>query len=443
MTAYEIMLSESQERMLFVVKKGHEEDVNKIFDKWDLHAEVIGTVEEGKDLVVNVEWKVVARIPAETLVLGGGAPVYQRESREPEYLTETRSFDMSGVSVPADLNSELRKLLRHPSIASKRWVFEQYDSMVRTNSVVTEAGDAAIVRIKGTQKALAVKTDCNGRYVYLNPRVGAQIAVAESARNVVCVGAVPVAITNCLNFGNPYDPEEYWQFKEAVLGIGDACRHFGTPVTGGNVSFYNESPESSVYPTPVIGMLGLLDDVKNAVSARIDREGLEIVLVGPLSDDLGGSQYLTDRVGRPVGNCPEFDLGTEQAVQQTVLEAIKRGLVAAAHDVADGGLAVALTEMLMGSPKLGVSVKLDAGPGRRMDGVLFGEAQSRILIAVPKQNVKIIQSVAVSNGTVATAIGTVDSSGELVVNGGMLRIGVEEARRIYEGAIPEMLAGEL
>ncbi|MCU0452113.1 MAG: phosphoribosylformylglycinamidine synthase subunit PurL [Bacteroidetes bacterium] len=443
MTAYEIMLSESQERMLFIVKKGHESDVNKIFDKWDLHAEVIGTVEHGRDLIVKVDGEVVANIPAETLVLGGGAPVYRRDAKEPEYLKETRSFDTASLKMPHDLTGELRRLLRHPSIASKRWVFEQYDSMVRTNSVVTSDGDAAIVRIKGSRKGLAVKTDCNGRYVYLNPRVGAQIAVAESARNVVCVGATPVAITNCLNFGNPYDPEVYWQFREAVIGIGEACRHFETPVTGGNVSFYNESPESAVYPTPVIGMLGILEDVEKAVSGRITNEGLEVLLLGPLSDDLGGSQYLTDRLGRPVGDCPLLDLNIERTVQQTVLEAIRAGFVAAAHDIADGGLAVALTEMLLSAPGLGISITLDLSPGMRMDGVLFGEAQSRILIAVAREHVEAIKALAKSKGTAVTKMGTVDATGEICVNGGVLRIRVEEARGIYEQAIPEMLKGEL
>lgn len=443
MTAYEIMLSESQERMLFIVKKGHEADVNKIFHKWDLHAEVIGTVEDGELLEVKVEGKTVARIPADTLVLGGGAPVYQRETREPAYLMETRSFDVRSVPVPHDLGAELRALLAHPSIASKRWVYEQYDSMVRTNSTVTAEGDAAIVRIKGTSKGLAVKTDCNGRYVFLDPRVGAQIAVAESARNVVCVGATPVAITNCLNFGNPYDPEVYWQFKEAVLGIGDACRHFGTPVTGGNVSFYNESPESAVYPTPVIGMLGILEDIRRAVTARIASEGLEVVLIGRMSDDLNGSQYLASKVGRPVGKCPEFDLERERNVQRSVLAAIQGGLVVAAHDVADGGLAVCLAEMLMGRPELGIMVSLDGGKSGRQDGLLFGEAQSRIVVAVKPENLAELESIAKKHGVESHRVGRVDRSGVLQVSDGSLSIRLEEARRIYESAIPELLAGEL
>jgi phosphoribosylformylglycinamidine synthase len=315
--------------------------------------------------------------------------------------------------------------------------------MVRTNSTVTSDGDSAIVRIKGTSKGLAVKTDCNARYVYLDPRVGAQIAVAESARNVVCVGAMPVAVTNCLNFGNPYDPEVYWQFKEAVLGIGDACRHFDTPVTGGNVSFYNESPESAVYPTPVIGMLGIIDDIEKAVRGKVASEGLDLVLIGRLSDDLSGSQYLTSKVGRPVGGCPEFDLTNERNVQLAVLESIGHGIVTAAHDVSDGGLAVCLAEMLMSSPELGLTVNLNSQTLGRMDGVLFGEAQSRVVLAAKPESVSQVEAIAKHRGVQSYRLGRVDRSGLLQTSDGSLRISLEEARGIYESAIPNLLAGEL
>ncbi|MBM2846482.1 MAG: purL, partial [Bacteroidetes bacterium] len=329
MTGYEILLSESQERMLFVVQKGHEADVNKIFVKWDLHAEVIGVVEDSNWLRILVDGKEVARIPPESLVLGGDAPVYTWEAKEPGYLRETRAYDVRTLDLPGDLKAEFMALLSHPSIASKRWVYEQYDSMVRTNSVLTNGGDAAVIRVKGTTKGLAVKTDCNARYVYLNPRKGAEIAVAEAARNVVCVGATPVAITNCLNFGNPYDPEVFWQFKEAVTGIGEACRYFDTPVTGGNVSFYNESPESAVYPTPVIGMLGIMDQVEKMVGSYVKNAGEVLLLVGPMSDDLGGSQYLQNRIGRPAGDAPEFSLEVERSVQRAVMACIGARTVSA------------------------------------------------------------------------------------------------------------------
>ena len=298
MTSYEIMLSESQERMLFVVKKGFEKEVSKIFDKWDLHAVVIGEVEDGDRVRIYVGSTKVAEVPSKALVLGGDAPVYQRESRVPAYLEKTRKFNAESVKMPSDFNAILLKLLRSPSISSKRWVFEQYDSMVRTNTTLGSEGDAGVVRIKGTQKALAMKTDCNARFVYLNHRRGAEIAVAESARNVVCVGAKPIAITNCLNFGNPYDPEIYWQFKEAIGGISSACKSLKTPVTGGNVSFYNEDPSGAVYPTPVIGMLGLIEDQSKAVASRFKSAGDIVILIGSSRAEIGGLQFSPNREAR-------------------------------------------------------------------------------------------------------------------------------------------------
>ena len=443
MTGYEILLSESQERMLFVVEKGREQDVNKIFHKWDLHAEIIGAVEDVQRLSVKVNGHEVASIPPQSLVLGGDAPVYIRETREPAYLSDTRSFNVSTVPETSDLNGEFLKLLSHPSISSKRWVYEQYDSMVRTNSVVTNEGDAAVIRVKGTAKGLAVKTDCNARYVYLNPRKGAQIAVAESARNVVCVGAKPVAITNCLNFGNPYDPEVYWQFKEAVLGIGEACRHFETPVTGGNVSFYNESPDTAVYPTPVIGMLGILEDASKAIGGRAKSVGDVILLIGRLSDDLNGSQYLTHRVGKAVGEAPEFDLKQEKAVQQAVLACIGSGCVIAAHDVSDGGLTVALFEMLPGDRKLGCAMHIRPATGQRLDGILFGEAQSRILIAVDRADVASVRKICGNLGVESHELGTITGTGEMVINEGLLRVRTETASEAYEGTIGKLMANEL
>src|SRR4030095_100828 len=257
MSAYELMLSESQERMLVVIQKGKEDIAKKIFEKWDLNCVQIGTVTKGTSVKVSYRGNVVADVPANTLVLGGDAPVYERESKEPSYYKELRSFEFSTLPEPKDYNEVLLRLLSSPDITNKNWVYEQYDTQVRTNTIVLPGGDASVIRIKGTTKALAMKTDCNGRYAYLNPYKGAAIAVCESARNVACTGAEPLAITNCLNFGNPYKPEVYHQFREVIKGIGDACRVLNTPVTGGNVSFYNESPDYAVYPTPTIGMVGL------------------------------------------------------------------------------------------------------------------------------------------------------------------------------------------
>ena len=268
MTPYEILLSESQERMLFVIKKGHEEEASNIFKKWDIEAEIIGIVDNTPNIIFRLNNEVVADLPAEPLVLGGsGAPVYKRDIQKPKYIDQCRKFNPESLSEPKDMNECLVNLLEQPSIASKRWIYEQYDSMVRTNSVLLSDGDAAVIRLKDSSKGLALKTDCNAKFVYLNPRRGTQIAVAEAARNVACVGAKPIAITNCLNFGNPYDPEIYWQFTEAIAGMREACLAFTTPVTGGNVSFYNEGPRGAIIPTPVIGMLGLLNDVDNIISS--------------------------------------------------------------------------------------------------------------------------------------------------------------------------------
>ncbi len=273
MTAYEIMLSESQERMLCCVKKGYEDKVKEVLTKWDLHCEIIGEVTNDGLLHINYEGEEKAVIPSYELVLGGGAPVYNRETKEPKYLKDTRAFDFSSLREPNSIQDTFIKIFSSPNIASKKWVYEQYDSMVRTNTIVGPGpSDSAVIFLKGTNKALAMKTDCNSRYVYLNPKEGAKIAVAESARNIVCSGGIPLAITNCLNFGNPYKPEVYWQFTEAIDGMGEACRFFDTPVTGGNVSFYNESPNVAVYPTPTIGMVGLIEDVKNVTTSNFKND---------------------------------------------------------------------------------------------------------------------------------------------------------------------------
>ena len=292
MIPYEIMLSESQERMLVIAKKGFEKRVQEIFAKWGLHSVIIGKVTDDKMLRVKKQGEVVAEIPAASLALGGGAPVYVRERNKPKYLDEATKLNLSELRIPGNLNQVLLQLLASPNITSKRWVYEQYDTMVRTATVVGPGSDAAVLRLRKTNQAIATTTDCNGRYCYLNPRMGGRIAVAESARNVVCSGAKPLAITNCLNFGNPYDTEVYWTFAECVAGMGEACRALNTPVTGGNVSFYNEDPQRVVYPTPVVGMVGLIEDLKHITTMSFKEEKDLIILLGENKEELGASEYL-------------------------------------------------------------------------------------------------------------------------------------------------------
>ena len=447
MTPYELLLSESQERMLVVVEKGREREVQDVFEKWDLHAVQIGEVTESGRVRVFWHGDLVVDVPAESLVLGGGAPVYTREASRPTYLDQTRSADLDAVP---DLEAEsardaLVALMGAPNVASKRWVFEQYDTEVRTNTVAGPGPtDAAVVRLKGTdleggpERGLAMKTDCNGRYVYLNPRRGGQIAVAEAARNVVCAGGEPLAVTNCLNFGNPYKPEVYWQFTEAVGGMGDACRALGTPVTGGNVSFYNENPDGAIFPTPTIGMVGLVEDVEAHTTTAAFREpGDVLVLVSPAAwrhtGGIEGSEYLSHVVGRTAGDAPHLDLGEEKTVHATVLAAIRGGLVRSAHDVSDGGLAVCLAESCVFSG-LGADVALDL-EGRR-DAVLFGEAQSRVVLSVAPADLEGVQSLATQHGAQATKIGTV-TDGPLRLEAGLaLEVAVADLARPYDTAIP-------
>jgi len=439
MTSYEIMLSESQERMLFIVKKGHEGDIAKIFDKWDLHGVVIGEIEDGLNVRVSQGGKLVADVPANSLVLGGDAPVYVRESIEPAYIKEARKFRPEEISEPKDYNDAFLEILGRPSIASKRWIFEQYDTMVRTNTVVNAGHDAAVIRLKGSEKGLAVKTDCNARFVYLNPRRGAQIAVAEAARNVCCVGAKPIAITNCLNFGNPYDPAVFWQFKEAVAGIGDACRILETPVTGGNVSFYNESPQSAIYPTPVIGMLGLLADYEQRMGSAFRSAGDVVLLLGLNRSEIGGSEYLAWRTGAAKGDAPELDLEIERKLQTVLLDIIGRGLINSAHDVSEGGIAVALAESLFGSPDgLGVKVSGNLGSSNRLDFNIFSESQSMVLVSAHDENRRAVMQLARAAGLSVGNIGTVNERGKIDVAG---RISVDrvEAKMRYEESIGRYL----
>ena len=438
MTSYEIMLSESQERMLMVIKPEHEAPVRKIFDKWDLHAVRIGEVIEEDRVVISYQGEVKADVPADTLVLGGGAPVYIREVREPRYLEELHAYDPNTLSVPEDFTKIFLDLLGTPTIASKRWVRDQYDSMVRTNTV-SKSYDAAIVRLKGLKRGLALKTDCNARYVYLNPRRGGQIAVAEAARNVACTGATPLAITNCLNFGNPYDPEIYWQFTEAVEGISDACRALDTPVTGGNVSFYNESPDGAVLPTPVIGMLGLIEDVDKAVPSTFQHEGDMVMVLGRDLGEVGGSEYLFQRTGKLLGDAPSMDLAAEGNLQALVLELSSQSLVSSAHDCSEGGLAVALAEGLFDADAaLGVHMTRFPNPEIRSDFALFGETQSRIVVSMPPERVDEVRTAATFRGVQAMVIGEVTGDGMIRLSS-KVSVTAELARSTYQKAIPEAI----
>jgi len=408
MTPYEIMLSESQERMLVIAKKGYEKRVQEIFTKWGLNSKIIGKVTQDKMLRVKNKGKVVAEIPAASLVLGGGAPVYVRERTKPKYLEEKNKLNLSEIKVPTDFNEVLLRLLASPNIASKRWVYEQYDTSVRTGTVMGPGSDACVIRLRKTKKAIAATTDCNGRYCYLDPRMGGRIAVAEAARNLACSGAKPLAITNCLNFGDPYDPEVYWTFAECVTGMGEACRTFDTPVTGGNVSFYNEDPQRIVYPTPVVGMVGLIEDVKRATTQWFKDEGDIIVLLGETKEELGASEYLKVIHNLVKGNTPNLNLEEEKKIQDATLEMIRKGLIKSAHDCSEGGLAVALAECSISSPdRLGADIKLGREANIRPDALLFGESQSRIIITAQEKDLPTLKKIASKHEIPSSEIGRV------------------------------------
>jgi len=437
MTAYELLLSESQERMLVVAEKGREQDVIDVYEKWDLNAVVIGEVVEGKNVTYLKDGEVKAEIPADSLVLGGGAPQYVREATRPAYLDGVQAFDFKSVKHPENHNETLMRLLASPNIASKRWVHEQYDTMVRTNTVnAPGASDSGVIRIKGTNKGLAVKTDCNGRYVYLNPRRGGQIAVAEAARNVVCSGAKPVAITNCLNFGNPYKPEVYWTFREAVGGMGDACRVLNTPVTGGNVSLYNENPNGAVFPTPVVGVLGVIDDIENHVMTPGFKQKNDIIYyIGADRKGLGGSEYLKTIHGLTTGDAPELDLNFELKLQQVLLKAIQNGMVNAAHDISDGGIAVTLAEMAIFYGR-GANVSVKNLTGSYID-VLYSEAQSGVVVTVPREDARELEHYLLKHDLFFDELGTVGGS-KLIIDE-FVEQSVNELEMAYESAIPKAM----
>ena len=438
MIPYEILLSESQERMLLVVRKGKDKEVFNIAEKWKLNCVKIGKVVIGTELKFKMKGNESAIVPAESLVLGGGAPVYHRESKQPEYLEELRKFDVKDIEIPSDIEATFLQLLSSTNIASKRWVYRQYDSTVQSNTVIGPGkADAAVMRIKeAPNKAIAIKTDGNGRYTYINPRKGGMIAVAESARNVVCTGAKPIAITNCLNFGNPEDPEVFWTFKEAVAGIGEACLAFDTPVTGGNVSFYNENPEGAIFPTPVIGMLGLIEDLAHIRQSGFVDEGDFIILLGNLEGCLGGSEYLNLIHGKVEGDAPNIDLDYEKMVHDSVLKGIHSGIIKSAHDISDGGLAIALAECcITGSNNLGANIVISRKI--RDDELLFGETQSAIIVTVSESDLMRIEEVSGEFEIPCETIGKVLGN-NLSINR-YFDIPVTELRTKYESALPELL----
>ncbi len=436
MQPWEILLSESQERMLIVVKKGREKDVLKIFSKWDLNCVQIGEVTSGQELKFYMNNDLVARVPAESLVLGGGAPVYEREYSVPAYFYENKKFNIDSVEEPEDLKVVADFLLGHPNIASKKWVYEQYDSMVGTINMTTNApSDAAIVNVKNTNSALALTVDCNSRYVYSDPEQGCAIAVAEAARNIVCSGGEPSAITNCLNFGNPYNKEVYWQFVHAIKGMSKACRKFQTPVTGGNVSFYNQSSdEGPVFPTPTIGMLGVLENKNNRMTLDFKNAGDSIFLIGKSVDDISSSEYLYSYHKIKNSGAPYFDLDIEFDVQKIIKQLIRKKLIASAHDVSDGGLYITLAESAM-PRNLGFSIETDFDC--RADAFLFGEAQSRIVVSVSPEMLDDFVELIADSDIEFSNIGTVTEGPILIDEQSFGHI--SDVKMIYENRIGDLM----
>jgi phosphoribosylformylglycinamidine synthase len=442
MTPYEILLSESQERMLVVARRGHERAVVDVLRKWDLEAAVIGEVIAEPVYRVTEGVRVVAEFPGTRLVTD--CPIYEPEARESEEIRKLRARDVHAIPEhpeERDATWTLERLLASPTIASKEWIFTQYDSTVRTGTVVGPGGDAAVVRLRGTERSLALKTDCNGRYVYLEPRTGGRIAVAEAARNVACTGARPMAITNCLNFGNPRRPEVYFQLREAVAGMGEACRALDTPVTGGNVSLYNENPAGAVYPTPVVGMVGLIESREHITRMGFRQPGDAIVLLGDLTDELGGSEYLACVHGVVAGAPPSIDLVRERAIIDTLLDAIREGVVRSAHDCAEGGLAVALAECAIADREamLGATVDLAAWNAIPPRAVLFGEAQGRVVVSTP-QPARVV-AIATERGVPAHEIGRVTRDASLRIMAGDRTVDATLTRLagLYYDAIPAMM----
>jgi phosphoribosylformylglycinamidine synthase II len=436
MKAWELLLSESQERMLMVVRKGKEREVLKIFEKWDLPCADIGEVTDDGLLRFFMKGQLEAEIPAHELVLGGGAPQYDREFQEPEYFKKIKAFDPGSIIIPRDLKNVAEQIVSIPSIASKKWISQQYDSTVGAANASTNAiGDAAIVLVKGTHKAIAMTTDCNSRYVFADPYKGAMIAVAEASRNITCSGGQPLGVTNCLNFGNPYNPEVYYQFVQAIKGMGDACRKFDTPVTGGNVSFYNQHPEGAVYPTPTIGMVGILENVKDKMTLNCKEEADLIFLIGKSNNDIGSSEYLHKIHGIEFSPAPWFDIEEEFKLQQKIAELIRKKTIESAHDVSEGGLFITLLESAFVND-LGFNVH-SYNNDIRKDAYWFGESQSRVVVSVKAE--KLNEFKKIINGFAHEELGIVtDGAVEIdELNWG----NIVEWKQKYNTAIEQLLAG--
>lgn len=429
MKAWELLLSESQERMLLTVEKGREKEVIDIFEKWDLPCSQIGEVTNGDMLRFYMNNVLEAEIPAESLVLGGGAPVYEREYKAPVYFEKIQAFDLNTISVPLEIKSIAEKIIALPNIASKKWIYNQYDSMVGTANLNTNGpSDASVVAIKETSKALALTTDCNSRYVFANPYVGCMIAVSEAARNIVCSGGTPLGVTNCLNYGNPYDPEVYYQFVESIKGMTEACNKFNTPVTGGNVSFYNQSPSGPVYPTPTIGMVGLLEDSENKMTLDFKNEGDIIYLLGKSQNDINCSEYLHKICGIEFSPAPYFNLDEEFRLHETVSSLISKKMIQSAHDISEGGLFVTLAESGF-NRLLGFEVT-QKNSSIRNDAFWFGEAQGRVIVTVKPGIMNEFES---SLNIPYEKLGKV-TSGEIIVNKNNWG-NINEWREKYDNAI--------
>jgi len=425
MHPFEFLLSESQERMLVVVSKGREQEILDIFDKWDLNCVEIGVVTKGDRLKYFFHGQLVADVPAVSLVLGGDAPVYKRDYKEPACYAESKKFDINSVEESANLQDVMMFLAGHPNLASKRWIYNQYDSMVGSANMSTNApSDAAIVNIKGTKKALVMTVDCNSRYVNADPEIGCAIAVCEAARNIVCSGGEPSAVTNCLNFGNPYNPEVYWQFVGSIKGMSTACLKFKTPVTGGNVSFYNQSSyEGPVFPTPTIGMIGILEDKKHQTTLNFKNEGDLIYLLGKQVNDIACSEYVFSYLKIKNTPAPYFNIDEEYTLQQAIKSVIKKGLINSAHDISDGGLFMALLESTLHN-NLGFDIKTNAS--LRKDAYLFGEAQSRAIISISEDNRVAFEKELTACGLVFETIGTVKGKNIIIDSANMGAVNVYE-----------------
>ena len=445
MTPYEIMLSESQERMLLVVKRGREAEVERIFDKWDLHAARIGEVTADGVLRVKSGGRVVAEIPNTALV--DEAPVYERPMSRPDYLDRVRTLDASALRAVAPREVFI-DLLASPTIASKRWVYRQYDHMVRTNTLVLAGMGAGVIRVKGTSRALAVSTDGNGRYCYADPRRGAMLAVAEAARNVACAGAIPIGATNCLNFGNPERPEIMWQFAEAVDGISEACRALEIPITGGNVSLYNETDGQAIYPTPVLGVVGLVEDASRVLARTFRHAGADLLVFGRGRAEIGVSEYLKRTHGIVAGEPPALDLDVERRLQGLVVRAAAAGLLQSAHDCSDGGIAITLAECSFDTSGIGLDVDLEAEPPALAGvdptiGTLFGESASRVVVSVRREDREAVLRMAEDAGVPARAIGRTGGDRVRIAVAGTVAIdcALADAEQVWSGALAQRFAG--